>query len=284
MTPLHFIAFAVLLCCLLWLAFKNVPSHFSIGRRSVKLQDWLLIGFICCTSVYAGAFVNRLLDSYKESDGGMIPVILGTVFMQICLLVGAFVFKKFATVKFRLFKSASMRDIWEAVKHYIYLIPILITASLFWGNLIEYVTGKAPEPQDIVAALSDIKSDWLLIVAFVSFGILAPIVEEIYFRGFLYGMIKPYFSKLFLRLNLAVPSEIEGKLVCIFAAGISALVFASVHISFSVFLPLFCIGMVFTALYEKRGNLLAPILIHCFFNTLNAILILSGVVNINEGF
>jgi membrane protease YdiL (CAAX protease family) len=80
--------------------------------------------------------------------------------------------------------------------------------------------------------------------------LLAPVAEEILFRGILYPAIK---QAGFPRLAL------WG----------TTLLFAAVHMNVVTFVPLAVLALVLTALYERTNNLLAPITAHALFNALN---------------
>jgi membrane protease YdiL (CAAX protease family) len=80
--------------------------------------------------------------------------------------------------------------------------------------------------------------------------LLAPVAEEILFRGVLYPAVK---QAGFPRLAL------WG----------SVLLFAAVHMNLVTFAPLTVLALVLTALYERTNNLLAPITAHALFNALN---------------
>ncbi len=80
--------------------------------------------------------------------------------------------------------------------------------------------------------------------------ILAPLSEELLFRGVLYpGIRDAGFSRLALWGNSAL--------------------FAAVHMNAATFLPLLLLAVVLTRLYERTGNLLACISTHSLFNALN---------------
>ena len=80
--------------------------------------------------------------------------------------------------------------------------------------------------------------------------LLAPVAEEILFRGILYPAVKQFgFPRL--------------------ALWGTALLFAAVHMNAVTFLPLAVLAVVLTALYERTDNLLAPIIAHALFNALN---------------
>ena len=77
------------------------------------------------------------------------------------------------------------------------------------------------------------------------FGIVAPIAEELTFRGMLYGAWVKRFGWFM-------------------AAVLSSVVFAAYH---GQFVHSFLFGLVCVALYRRSGTLLAPILMHGVYNT-----------------
>ena len=80
--------------------------------------------------------------------------------------------------------------------------------------------------------------------------LLAPVAEEILFRGILYPAVK----------QAGYPR------IALWGA---ALLFAAVHANVVTFVPLTVLALVLTALYERTNNLLAPIIAHALFNALN---------------
>lgn len=110
-----------------------------------------------------------------------------------------------------------------------------------------------PQEQQAIHVLRE-TSDWSnrLYLGVLAIA-LAPVVEEILFRGILYPAIK---QAGFPRLALW---------------GV-ALLFACIHFNLVTFIPLFALALVLTALYERTNNLLAPITAHALFNALNFVL------------
>jgi membrane protease YdiL (CAAX protease family) len=80
--------------------------------------------------------------------------------------------------------------------------------------------------------------------------LLAPVTEEMLFRGVLYPAIK---QAGYPRLALWSTS----------------LLFAAVHLNAVTFVPLATLALVLTGLYEWTDNLLAPITAHVLFNAVN---------------
>jgi len=87
--------------------------------------------------------------------------------------------------------------------------------------------------------------------------VVAPLAEELIFRGYVYGVLKRFTDGYF-------------------AAFGSALIFAIVHMHVGTLIPLFALGLVLVAAYEVTGSLLVPIFIHALFNASSTALILAG--------
>jgi uncharacterized protein len=107
-----------------------------------------------------------------------------------------------------------------------------------------------PQEQQAVHALR-VSSTWSNRLALALLALLlAPLLEEIFFRGILYPAIK---QAGFPRLALW---------------GVSV-AFACVHFNVGTFIPLLVLAILLTILYERTDNLLAPISAHALFNGLN---------------
>lgn len=89
--------------------------------------------------------------------------------------------------------------------------------------------------------------------------LVAPLVEETVFRGFVYAVVKKHTDAFF-------------------AALVSSALFALAHFHLASALPLFVLALGFTAAYERTGSLLVPMLMHAIFNaaTLAALLIFGA--------
>ena len=85
--------------------------------------------------------------------------------------------------------------------------------------------------------------------------LLAPIAEELLFRGIMYPALKGF----------GFPR---------FAFWATALVFTFIHFNAAAFLPLLLFACVLNVLYEWTGNLLACMVAHTTFNAINLVLLL----------
>ena len=86
-------------------------------------------------------------------------------------------------------------------------------------------------------------------------GLIAPLLEEIIFRGFLFGTLRNSFGP---RRSMIY----------------SSLLFAALHQSLTAFLPIFFLAMVLAYLYEKSGSLWPSIILHMANNTVATLFVI----------
>lgn len=115
-----------------------------------------------------------------------------------------------------------------------------------------------PPPEVVHQTLENLRSNYspdLLIQVIISAVVLAPLFEEIIFRGVLQTGL----------LNLLGRHRWAAILLTSF-------VFSITHwwaVSYHGLIPLFVVGLVFGYIYERTGSLFAAILTHALFNALN---------------
>ena len=137
---------------------------------------------------------------------------------------------------------------------------LLLSFIKFWPvvfifSLLSSLFFSEYKSQEVVQVLKNSSFDkqWIIISSAL---VVAPIVEEFFFRKFLYRVLKFNFG-IFL------------------AALISSTAFALIHFTVSSFFVLLVLGLFLCYTYEKYGILTAPILSHSLFNLLMIISILS---------
>lgn len=89
---------------------------------------------------------------------------------------------------------------------------------------------------------------WLLAVLVFTVAVVAPLGEEVLFRGLLHRALRAHLGRR--------------------AFFVSAALFAAIHLYAIHFLPVFVLGVLLAWLYERRGSLVVPIVAH---GTVNAI-------------
>lgn len=142
----------------------------------------------------------------------------------------------------------------QGIIKYLITLPLIMLAG-FVINLISNYYGVNPEMQDVVKWILEEKSLFILI-SLLFFGIIiAPLIEEIIFRGFLQSALKNYFG---------------GR----YAILISASLFAAVHMDIFAFFQILILGILLGYLYEKTQTLAASVAIHILHNSLTLVFLL----------
>lgn len=121
---------------------------------------------------------------------------------------------------------------------------------------LEPIFGDMKE-QEVVDSMKNTSGFGLRIGLIVSACIVAPIVEELVFRGYIYGVLKKFSNPLFAMI----------------AAGA---LFAAVHLNLPALFPLWILAVFLTLSYELSGSLWVPIGIHAGFNTVSVVVMLNG--------
>lgn len=124
-----------------------------------------------------------------------------------------------------------------------WVLTTLSATLLTWG-------GIEPQVQQAVKTLQETRGTPERIIFALSAIVLAPIAEEVLFRGILYPAIRA----LDLRR---------------WALWGTSLLFAAVHANLMTFIPLTLLALMLTYIYERTRDLRAPILAHSLFNAVN---------------
>ena len=89
---------------------------------------------------------------------------------------------------------------------------------------------------------------------------LAPVMEEMFFRGFLFGGLR-------------------GRWGVFFAALSTGFLFSLAHVDPLVYIPFTAVGMIFAWGYVYSGSILASMIAHLLFNSISFGLAVSGVAS-----
>lgn len=113
------------------------------------------------------------------------------------------------------------------------------------------LAGLEVEPQVAEQAIAVVEP-WLVILAVV---ILAPIAEEVFFRGVVFNAWLRERGRRWAFIG-------------------SSVMFAVIHASLVAVIPIFLLGLALAWIYQRTGNLLAPIAMHATFNAISVALAL----------
>ncbi len=240
--------------------FSEMPTNINwkIGDIARVIILLLFFGYFIHIFLYLlfRLFLVNLHSNLKPIISACIVDFLALFF------ISYFVLKKYKQ------KIASLginfKDFFKKIKlgitTYITIIPILVLLIVFLSGLAQRLNYQPPL-HPLVDIILDEKNIFFLIFLFLFGGVIGPIVEEIFFRGFAYPAIKK-------------------KAGVFFSIIITATFFAALHQNFFAFLPIFFLGAVLAYVYEKSDSLIPPITIHILHNSLMimGIFLFKGVI------
>lgn len=137
------------------------------------------------------------------------------------------------------------------------VLPLITVSSLGWTSLLRAL-GLPDEPQDLVAIFGGVES-WLVLAAMLVVAcVLAPINEELVFRGLIFRYCRQRFGR-------GIALVVSGAL------------FGAMHGNWAGFVPLAVLGAGLALAYESTGDIRVPIVAHALFNLNTLLVILSGL-------
>jgi membrane protease YdiL (CAAX protease family) len=131
---------------------------------------------------------------------------------------------------------------------YVAMIPPMLVCFVLLAWIMQLFSYE-PSPQNVVEIYLKKNTGPYLFLFTVFVAGLGPVLEELFFRGFIYPALKQ-------RMGIAK------------AMVVTAAVFAAFHMSLAAFLPIFFLGLFLTYLYESTGSLVPSISAHVLHNVL----------------
>jgi len=199
---------------------------------------------ISLVELFSKNISNELSQSLKIFFGYLFMAIppLAIVYYQIKSLNGVFTFKKdYIQFNFLPIKYAII----QGIKGWLTIVPFVLLISLIMNSLIDNQNGSNPL-LEIVLNNNNYLSFFLL---FVTTTLIAPLFEEIIFRGILLPTLARDFG------------VISGIIV-------SAFVFALAHLSLGEMPPLFVLGVGLAITRIASGSLFSSVVMHSLWNAL----------------
>ncbi len=145
----------------------------------------------------------------------------------------------------------SIRYIFWGITCYLMFLPLYFFTNFLVLKLSQILAVEL-KPQDVFSLLTQTSgfspAQLRLLILFVA--VIGPLVEEIFFRGFLYRA---------LRRKMGVS----------FALLISAVLFSLIHFNVMVFFPILWLGIILGLLLEKTGSLVPCVIMHIMVNSIS---------------
>jgi len=129
----------------------------------------------------------------------------------------------------------------------ILITPAGLIVYLVFSSLLIFITSQLVPAFDVNqvqdTGFSGLSQQYELILAFITLVILAPIAEEVLFRGYLFGKLRAH-----IPLWLAII--------------VTSLLFGAIHGAWNLAIDTFALGVILCILRVTTGSLWAPILLH----------------------
>lgn len=242
-----------------WLRLRNPADDWNqrglVPAGSYSLADIYVAGLIGMTLLWG---LDGAPDGGKNSGPSLSVVLINVVFMlSLCAVLLLYLVVLRGLSPAELFGLRRCSFFKAAGTALLAIIPLYVLVSIVAAVVTWWAKDIWPDlqPQEAVKALKTAGSLPLKALMGVAAVVVAPLVEETVFRGFIYGVLKRYTDGWF-------------------AALCSASLFAIVHMHIGTFVPLFVLALGLCAAYERTGSLLVPMWMHAIFNGVSTALLL----------
>lgn len=216
----------------------------------LALPLWVLVGFFLSNFILAGAItlLKSVGVSFEAANGAVVNTLLAVIIyaLSLAIVIGVpWLVKKrrTSTEDLGISRWPSWLDIALAPAA---LIVYFIFSHIFLSTVEAVIPGiNLTEAQNV--GFNNLTEYYEVILAFITLVLLAPVAEELLFRGYLYG-----------KLRKSVP---------IWAAAlVTSAAFGFVHGQWNVAIDVFVLSLVACMLREMTGGIWAGILLHAMKN------------------
>lgn len=255
----------ILSSILIW-SQKKHRNPLDLGQNNSRVPNWdipwidflLFIFSAFLLIILAQNLLALWLPDLPEGEElELTPQIalLSILSLQGPILLNFILFQKFYLKENAIQLNLVPVNVAQDLKHSLILfaqfLPVIWLLSMIWSSFLRLLQHfsliEAFPVQPLVELLAkDMPILNFLMIALLGIA-LAPLVEEIIFRGCLYRFLKSRHSILVAQL-------------------VSAVLFALLHDNLNSFLPLVFIGFILVRIYESTGSIYKAIYFHAFFN------------------
>jgi membrane protease YdiL (CAAX protease family) len=226
---------------------KAMKKTFSSCGWALLVLMGVWLGIVLIASI-ASSIADLILDAYAARGWLSFPFSIQELFTKYYLIINEAalliaVFISSLVLKTKESTKPEKRPV--SFKKFMILIPISFavrTAGTLISNAISTVTGSYSEVPELTELLAN-TNVW---IAFIFVGIVAPIIEELFFRKMLIDRLRPH-----------------GEMACLI---VSALFFGLFHQNIEQFFYAFGMGLVLAHLYYHSGKYHLAVIIHAIFN------------------
>ncbi len=240
--------------------YGKLLAHLRQNGGRVK-TDWVGTPDIPMVLVLGGALTGLAIDGLMKASKAptsMKPehLLPGMIFLLV-LAGGVAVFLALRRVS--VVSALGLREVSfpKTVGRGLFLLLAAVPIVTAFSVITVLILGEEAQQQDLVKLFSDVssKGNSTIILQIVVAGVVvAPICEELIFRGYFYPA-----AKRFLGPNLG--------------GVLTAALFAISHVNLASLPGLMVLALCFIIAYESTGSLFVPMAMHAFFNGANLLML-----------
>ena len=232
--------FLTLLGFYAWLAARS-------SRGAVLTAQPFALPDVLCAGILALWMISVIFQSLETTQRITLPLIIANSVVYTSLVMGIFgvmgfrglpAIPTFALQPARFPKAAATGILWLACTY-----PLILATQ----GLVQHFNGTGDDSQLIVRYFLEHPDPRHRAAVIFMAVIIAPVAEEVIFRGYLYGVIR--------RFGGRIPALLT-----------SSLLFAAIHVHLPSMPGLLILAVILCLLYERTGSLWAPITMHALFN------------------
>jgi len=230
--------------------------HGNVSTEALNIAD--LLGIALFLGIYAYFLKDHLDGPPLDADGNIKENHITPLTLAAGMI--AYLVPGIMVTALLMFRNINFIDFFGLnrlrITHILLIAPmgVIIAYVFFFGlnevgfnNWLEAYFSNDIKIQQPVKIYQEADAVTIRIMIAISVIVIAPIVEEMVFRGYLYTATKRFTDRFF-------------------AAIITSLLFGVVHFNIGALLPLIFLALLLSASYELTGSLWAPISIHALFN------------------
>ncbi|MCS6770852.1 MAG: CPBP family intramembrane metalloprotease [Kiritimatiellae bacterium] len=251
----------------LWLYWRQRPPPIRAAVADLISRPWRIEDAGCMLAVLGLGFASSALisDAWLEwtaplaiqSDSRL--VVLQSLAFHILGLLALAAIMSHRRLSWKTAFGISAPDVLPAVGQGVVALlsalPILL-ALTFIFQLALNLLGYRPSLQDVAVLMAEEQNPWMRLY-FVALAVgLAPLFEELLFRGILLPVLARRYGAWAATL-------------------ISAFLFAAIHGHLPSFATLFALSVALSAAYALSGSIVTAVTMHALFNTLTTALLLA---------
>lgn len=235
---------------------SNGDQEVALGRSNwwmlLIIPSWVLVSFYIAQNIIVAvlwllSIFNAPIESYNQTILNTIVASLVYVLTLAIAILMPFLTKKHTTSRKDL--GLTRLPVWTDI----FLTPAGLVVYLIFSSLLILLATRVLPGFDVNQVQStgfgQLSQRYEYILAFVALVVVAPVAEEILFRGYLYGKLKKF-----------VPTW-----VAIIATSI---LFGAAHGAWNVAIDTFALGIMLCLLRELTGSLWSSILLHMAKNSI----------------